>query len=67
MTLRKLPLPKLPDLNLKAVLEAIGHDKKVKAGRLHFVVLEGLGNAIVTDEVSDEQIMSVIQDSIFQH
>ena len=65
-TLRKLPLPKLPDLNLKAVLETIGHDKKVKAGRLHYVVLEGLGNAIITDEVSDEQIMNVIKDGILQ-
>lgn len=71
-TLRKLPLPKLPELSPEAVLsagsfgEAIGHDKKVKAGRLHFVLLEGLGNAIVTDEVSDEQIIHVINDGILQ-
>ena len=61
-TIRKLPLPKLPDLNPEAVLEAIRYDKKVKAGRLHFVVLKGLGNAIVTDYVSDEQIINVIKD-----
>jgi len=43
------------------ILSAIRHDKKVKAGTVHFVLLKGLGRTIITPEVTDEEIMGAIQ------
>lgn len=36
-----------PDLGLERYIELMGHDKKVQAGRLRFVLLEKIGSAFV--------------------
>jgi len=49
------PLPAVADVNLAEVLEAIGHDKKVVAGQLHFVLPTSIGSCeVVTDVTRDE-------------
>jgi 3-dehydroquinate synthase len=49
------PLPAVADIPLADVLEAIGHDKKVVAGTLHFVLPTGIGCCeVVTDVTKDE-------------
>lgn len=60
-TIRQLPLPELPQLEPEELLQTIRHDKKVRAGRLRFVVLGGLGDAFVTDIVSDENILEAVR------
>lgn len=60
-TIKNLPLPKLENLDTETLLEVIQHDKKVKAGKLHFVILEGLGNAMVTDQVSDKTLSYALE------
>lgn len=55
--IRRLPLPKLPTLIPQQILDTIRHDKKNRFGKLHFILLEGIGNAVVTDQVSDEDIL----------
>jgi len=48
-------LPSVKDLRVRDALAAAGHDKKVVAGRLHFVLADGLGaTRIVTDVATDE-------------
>jgi 3-dehydroquinate synthase len=49
------PLPAVADVPLDEVLESIGHDKKVVAGRLHFVLPTSIGSCdVVTDVTKDE-------------
>jgi 3-dehydroquinate synthase len=38
-----------PDLGRERWLDLMGHDKKVEGGRLKFVVLKSIGEAIVTE------------------
>src|SRR5690606_25891069 len=37
------PLPPVADISLDQVLEAVKHDKKIVAGRLHFVLPNAIG------------------------
>ncbi|MDX1497695.1 MAG: 3-dehydroquinate synthase, partial [Salinisphaeraceae bacterium] len=55
-------LPIRPPTGLKPAqfLEAMGHDKKVLAGRLRLVLLRGLGNAIVTDDFDPDALQSTL-------
>ena len=55
--IRGLPLPELPSLVPEEILDAIRHDKKNRFGKLHFILLNGIGNAVVTNQVSDEDIL----------
>lgn len=49
------PLPAVADVPVAEVLEAIGHDKKVVAGKLHFVLPTSIGSCeVVTDVTPDE-------------
>ena len=41
------PLPRVPDLNHNAIIEAIQHDKKRAGGHNHWVLLERIGRARV--------------------
>jgi len=51
------PLPAVSDLSAQQVVEAIGRDKKVIAGHLHFVLSTGIGaTTTVTDVTTDELI-----------
>ena len=38
----------------------MGHDKKAKGGRLTFILLHGLGEAFVTNEVPPEAVKDVL-------
>jgi 3-dehydroquinate synthase len=40
-----------PRLGLERYLELMGHDKKVEGGRIRFVLLKGIGEAFVSEEV----------------
>lgn len=57
----KLPLPNLKSLNPDELLPYIQIDKKNKNGILHFIVLDGLGNAIETTNVSEGLIAESIK------
>ena len=49
------PLPPVGDLSIAQVLEAMGRDKKVVAGTLHFVLPAAIGaTRVVTDVTPDE-------------
>jgi 3-dehydroquinate synthase len=49
------PLPTVADLSAAHIVEAIGRDKKVVAGKLHFVLPTAIGaTSIVTDATTEE-------------
>ncbi len=59
-TIRKLPLPPLPQVDMDEFLSLIMHDKKVQKSKLHFVVLEKIGKAFVSDKVGEELIGEIL-------
>ena len=58
----KLPLPQLGELNYKSILGFIKSDKKYQSGVLHFVVLNGLGNAIISNKITEELIVNSLKE-----
>jgi 3-dehydroquinate synthase len=51
---------RMPDLDIRQVIEAMKHDKKVRQDRLRFVLLKSIGHAFVTDEVSPDLVEEVL-------
>ena len=58
--IRNISLPKLPSLPKEQMLELIRRDKKFKNGKLNFVLLNGIGKAIISDQVSENDILHSI-------
>jgi 3-dehydroquinate synthase len=54
------PLPPVGDLSAAQIIEAIGHDKKVVAGRLHFVLPRSLGTTEVVTDVSAKELKTAL-------
>jgi len=55
------PLPAVADLSAAQTLEAIGHDKKVVAGRLHFVLPTSIGSTDIVTGVTLEEIAAALK------
>ncbi len=54
------PLPAAGDISVPEVLESIGHDKKVVAGKLHFVLPTSIGTCEVVTDVTKEEITGAL-------
>ncbi|MFX0545705.1 3-dehydroquinate synthase [Roseovarius sp. S1116L3] len=52
----------LPDA--QALLDLMAQDKKVQAGRLHFILARDIGEAFVTSDVPPDTVLSVLQDAL---
>ncbi|MGE0447977.1 MAG: 3-dehydroquinate synthase [Vicinamibacterales bacterium] len=50
------PLPPVADISLDQVLEAMKHDKKMVAGRLHFVLPTAVGATAIVDDVTEQEL-----------
>jgi 3-dehydroquinate synthase len=51
---------KLPEIGVEKVMLAMQHDKKVQAGKARFVLLNKIGDVVVTDEVTPSLIKEVL-------
>ena len=60
-TIQKLPLPILPEFDPKVLLNIIHTDKKVKNGKVHFILLEEIGKTIVNNNLNDESIINALE------
>ena len=49
-----------PDLGVDIWLEYMGHDKKVEGGKMRFVLLKKMGEAVITADVPTEVLTSVL-------
>ena len=56
----KLPVA-APALGVERYLEYMGHDKKVQAGRLHFILLRSLGEAFMTNTYEEAALHEVLR------
>lgn len=59
-TILKLPLPILNKFNPNALLPFIKNDKKTVSGTLHFVTLNGIGNASTSSEITQELLINAM-------
>lgn len=59
----KLPISLREPIPVPDLLTAMGSDKKVRAGRLTFVILQGIGQAAVTSLVEANQVESVLREA----
>ncbi|MEO1320916.1 MAG: 3-dehydroquinate synthase, partial [Pseudomonadota bacterium] len=54
-------LPKPPDdIAADDLLAAMGHDKKVQAGKIRLVLLRRLGDAFLTDDYDPDRLYAVL-------
>ncbi len=49
-----------PQIDVQTALDLMGHDKKVKNGKLRFVLLETMGKAVVTDNIDIKSLHHVL-------
>ncbi len=55
------PLPPIADLSAAQMLEAMQHDKKVVAGRLHFVLPTAVGATAIVDDVTEKELRAALK------
>jgi 3-dehydroquinate synthase len=62
-TLKRVDLPtRLPDdMPVETILEYMKHDKKFSEGKIRFVLLRALGDAFVSNDVTEAQIVGAIK------
>ena len=61
-TINKLPLPALPEFDFSTVLKIMQNDKKAQKGRLHFILIEDIGHAVVQHNIKEKSIINVLED-----
>jgi 3-dehydroquinate synthetase len=54
------PLPPIADLSAAQMLNAIRLDKKVVAGRLHFVLPTAIGATVIVDDVTEKDMKAAL-------
>jgi 3-dehydroquinate synthase len=54
------PLPPIADISVASVLDAMQHDKKMVAGRLHFVLPTAIGATAIVDDVSEKEMRKAL-------
>ena len=54
------PLPPVADLAKAEILDAMKHDKKMIAGRLHFVLPTAIGATAIVDDVTEKEMKEAL-------
>jgi 3-dehydroquinate synthase len=54
------PLPSISDITTAQLLEVVKHDKKVVAGRLHYVLPTGIGGTSIVDDVTEKEMKAAL-------
>ena len=55
------PLPSLSDVSVKDVIAAIGHDKKVVRGTLHFIAASDRGKTVELTDVTEKELRAAVR------
>ena len=55
------PLPAIADVPSAQILEAMQHDKKMVAGRLHFVLPTAIGATTIVDDVTEKEMKAALK------
>jgi 3-dehydroquinate synthetase len=51
----------MADVSTAQILEAVGHDKKVVAGTLHFVLPTAIGATTIVDDVTEKEMRDALR------
>jgi 3-dehydroquinate synthase len=54
------PLPGIGDIGAPQIIDAMKHDKKMVAGRLHFVLPTAIGAGTIVDDVTEKEIRDAL-------
>jgi 3-dehydroquinate synthase len=54
------PLPPVGDLQTSELIAAMGRDKKVVAGKLHFVLPNGIGATTIATDIAPEELTEAL-------
>lgn len=52
---------KFPEIESERVLETMYLDKKVRGGKLRFILQKSIGEVIITDKITDEQVITAVK------
>jgi len=55
------PLPSVADLSAAQIIGAMQHDKKMVAGRLHFVLPTAIGATTIVDDVTEKELKTALR------
>ena len=50
----------IPDLGIEEIMQAMQHDKKVREGRVEFVLLKSIGATVIADDVPPSLVREVL-------
>src|SRR5690606_21037520 len=50
--------------NIQKLYDIMGRDKKITAGKMRFIVANGIGECFINDEVPEQVIKDVLRDSL---
>ena len=60
--LKKIPLPEIPDnLSTESLIRSMIYDKKVKAGKVRFVLLTGIGQTQIVTDFTDKIFFKTLE------
>jgi len=59
--LNRFPLPELGVVPPEKVLEIVGHDKKNINGKLSFILINGIGNGVISQDVNADDIVASLE------
>jgi 3-dehydroquinate synthase len=54
------PLPPIGDISTREMLDAMQHDKKMVAGRLHYVLPTGIGSTSIVDDITEKEMKAAL-------
>ena len=54
------PLPPIGDISMKDVLDAMKHDKKMVAGKLHYVLPTKIGGWTIVDDLTEKELKKAL-------
>src|SRR5829696_1926193 len=54
------PLPPIADISTREMLDAMQHDKKMVAGRLHYVLPTGIGSTSIVDDITEKEMKAAL-------
>lgn len=55
------PRPPVADLDAAALLTAVQHDKKARAGRVPFILPSAIGRVVIVDDVSERELRGALR------
>jgi 3-dehydroquinate synthetase len=53
---------KIPHLDVHKVIQAMQHDKKRIGGQMRFILFNGIGDALINDEIQPEMLVDLLRE-----